>query len=86
MNTIILKHSKQSGKVPSKDDLVLGELAVNAVDGSLFLKRSNGEIVEFLPTENATVCRLNFYMHTISCAIWFVMTIAVLVAGLVKFT
>ena len=84
MNTIILKHSKQGGKVPGKEDLVLGELAVNAVDGSLFLKRSDGTIVEFLPVENPALCRLNFYMHTVCCVVWFIATAAIVTLGLVK--
>lgn len=41
-NTFKLKRSAVAGKVPSTDDLQLGELALNTNDGRLFAKRDNG--------------------------------------------
>ena len=41
-----LKRSGAPGLAPSPDQLVLGELAVNTADGKLFLKRSDGTVVE----------------------------------------
>ena len=41
-NTVKLKRSSVSGKVPLTTDLELGELAVNTFDGKLYLKKDNG--------------------------------------------
>lgn len=41
-NTVQIKRSAVSGKVPLVTDLQLGELAVNTFDGKLFLKKNNG--------------------------------------------
>lgn len=39
---IILKRSSVAAKVPLTTDLVLGELAVNTNDGTIFMKKNNG--------------------------------------------
>jgi len=43
--TILLKRSGTPGKIPTKDDLLCGELAMNTIDGKLFAKRLDDEIV-----------------------------------------
>lgn len=40
------KRSSTTGAVPVAGDLSLGELAINTADGKLFLKKSNGDVVE----------------------------------------
>jgi len=40
-NTIKIKHSAVSGKVPTTTDIELGELAINTHDGKLFLKKDD---------------------------------------------
>ena len=42
------KRSDESGKKPRPEDLELGEIAINYVDESIFIKNNSGEIVEFL--------------------------------------
>ena len=37
---ILIKRSSVAGKIPATTDLALGELAVNTVDGKLFLKKN----------------------------------------------
>ena len=45
MSTIRLKRSAEPKKVPSFEQLELGEVAVNTYDGKMFLKREqNGEM------------------------------------------
>ncbi len=39
-NTVKMKQSAVAGKVPTTAQLALGELAINTVDGKLFLKRN----------------------------------------------
>lgn len=46
-NTIKLKKSSVSGKVPVPQDLVHGELAINYSDGILYYKTSNNQIKSF---------------------------------------
>lgn len=41
-NTILLKRSSVSGKVPLTTDLSLGELAINTYDGKAYIKMNNG--------------------------------------------
>lgn len=43
--TILLKRSGTPGKIPTKDDLLCGELAMNTVDGKLFAKKLDDEII-----------------------------------------
>ena len=85
MNKIILKHSVVPGRIPAAADLDIGEVAVNATDGSLFIRKSDGEIVEFQPVEHATVARLNFYLFTALSVTWSIITIALLTFLLVDY-
>lgn len=41
-NTVTLKRSAVTGKIPTTSDLALGELALNTYDGNLFFKKDNG--------------------------------------------
>ncbi len=45
-NTIILKKSSVTGKVPLPADLQVGELAVNLADGLLFSKTVGGSVIQ----------------------------------------
>jgi len=54
--TIQLKRSAQSGKVPDTGSLNLGELAINTYDGKLYFKKSGSvESIESVLTTNSTV-------------------------------
>jgi len=44
-NTIILKQSSVTNKVPNPSDLVLGELAINTTDGIIYLKDVSNNII-----------------------------------------
>jgi hypothetical protein len=46
-STIVLKNSSTAGRIPSIDDLVSGEVAINYADGKLFFKNSDGTIEYF---------------------------------------
>ena len=41
-NTIILKRSATPGKVPTTNQLALGEIAINTYDGLIYIKKDNG--------------------------------------------
>lgn len=41
-NTVRLKRSAVSGRVPTTSDLALGELGMNTYDGALYMKRDTG--------------------------------------------
>jgi hypothetical protein len=61
MPNIKSKRSAIPGRVPTIDQLQLGELALNTYDGRLFLKKSAGgveSIVTLKAQENATFSRL----------------------------
>ncbi|GEM_PF-5228473 len=45
MGTIQLKRSTNAGSVPSTAQLAIGELAINAADGKVYLKTSGGVVV-----------------------------------------
>jgi hypothetical protein len=45
-NTVILKNSSVPGKQPLASQLVPGELAVNTADAKIYLKNTQGQIVE----------------------------------------
>jgi hypothetical protein len=45
---ILLKRDTQGESFPHADQLEVGELAVNAVTGKLYIKKVNGTIVEFV--------------------------------------
>ena len=54
--TIQLKRSAQTGKVPDTGSLNLGELAINTYDGKLYFKKSGSvESIESVLTTNSTV-------------------------------
>jgi hypothetical protein len=44
-NTILLKRSDEAGKIPTSNDLNVGELAINTTDGVLYTKLANGSVV-----------------------------------------
>ena len=48
-NVILLKCSSTATAVPSAAQLTLGELVMNAADGKLYLKRTDGVVVSFVP-------------------------------------
>lgn len=43
-NTVLLKKSSVTGKVPAIGDLIFGELALNYADGFLYYKNTDGTI------------------------------------------
>jgi hypothetical protein len=54
--TIQLKRSAQSGKVPDTGSLNLGELAINTYDGKIYFKKSGSiESIESILTTNSIV-------------------------------
>ena len=48
-NVILLKRSSTATAVPSAAQLTLGELVMNVADGKLYLKRTDGVVVSFVP-------------------------------------
>ena len=44
-NTILLKRNISNTTVPTTSDIVVGELAVSAVDGKIYLRKTNNDIV-----------------------------------------
>jgi hypothetical protein len=42
---IVIKHSYESGAVPDINDLVAGEIALNATDNAIFYRSSDGQLV-----------------------------------------
>jgi hypothetical protein len=53
--SIILKRSATSGKVPTTSSLNIGELAINTFDGKIFLNRSgSSQSIQEIITTNAT--------------------------------
>ncbi len=44
-NTILLKRNTSNTTVPTTSDIVVGELAVSAVDGKIYLRKTNNDIV-----------------------------------------
>jgi hypothetical protein len=46
MATILHKRSSSTGVTPAATELTLGELAINTADGKLFLKKTNGTVIE----------------------------------------
>ena len=49
-NRLLMKRSAVQGRVPLSGDLVAGELAVNSVDGKLFMRTDAGDVVELVAT------------------------------------
>lgn len=48
-NTILLKRSSTAASVPTAAQVTLGELVMNAADGKIYLKRTDGVIVTLAP-------------------------------------
>lgn len=46
-NQIVFKNSTTSGNVPSAASLSLGEIAINAVSGTVYIKKSNNTLAQF---------------------------------------
>jgi|TARA_B100000902_G_scaffold372991_1_gene400491 hypothetical protein len=44
-NTILLKRNTTNTSVPTTSDIVVGELAISAVDGKIYLRKTNNDIV-----------------------------------------
>ena len=44
-NTILLKRNTTTTTVPTTSDIVVGELAISAVDGKIYLRKTNNDIV-----------------------------------------
>ena len=44
-NTILLKRNTTNTSVPTTSDIVVGELAISAVDGKIYLRKTNTDIV-----------------------------------------
>jgi hypothetical protein len=45
---ILIKNSTVAGKIPLPGDLQIGELAMNSADGKLFMKTSDGTVLQFV--------------------------------------
>ena len=48
-NTLLHKRSSTAASVPIAAQVTLGELVMNVADGKLYLKRTDGVIVTFVP-------------------------------------
>ena len=48
-NAILHKRSSTTAAVPTAAQVTLGELVMNVADGKLYLKRTDGVIVTFVP-------------------------------------
>ena len=48
-NTLLHKRSSTAASVPIAAQVTLGELVINVADGKLYLKRTDGVIVTFVP-------------------------------------
>ena len=48
-NAILHKRSSTAASVPTAAQVTLGELVMNVADGKLYLKRTDGVIVTFVP-------------------------------------
>ena len=44
-NTILLKRNTTNTSVHTTSDIVVGELAISAVDGKIYLRKTNNDIV-----------------------------------------
>ena len=47
-NIIIQKHSVAAGAEPTTAQIVVGELAINAADGNVFIRTATDDIVNLL--------------------------------------
>ena len=48
-NAILHKRSSTAASVPTAAQMTLGELVLNVADGKIYLKRTDGVIVTFVP-------------------------------------
>ena len=48
-NAILHKRSSTAASVPTAAQVTLGELVMNVADGKLYLKRTDGVIITFVP-------------------------------------
>ena len=53
-NTILLKRNTTNTSVPTTSDIVVGELAISAVDGKIYLRKTNNDIVAQATEDDAT--------------------------------
>jgi len=44
-STVLLKRNTSNTTPPTTSDIVVGELAISAVDGKLYVRKTNGQIV-----------------------------------------
>ena len=47
-NTILLKRNISNTTVPTTSDIVVGELAISAVDGKIYLRKTKSASKQFL--------------------------------------
>ena len=48
-NAILHKRSSTAASVPTAAQMTLGELVLNVADGKIYLKRTDGVVVTFVP-------------------------------------
>ena len=48
-NAILHKRSSTAASVPTAAQVTLGELVMNVADGKLYIKRTDGVIITFVP-------------------------------------
>ena len=48
-NALLHKRSSTAASVPTAAQVTLGELVLNVADGKLYLKRTDGVIITFVP-------------------------------------
>ena len=48
-NAILHKRSSTAASVPTAAQVTLGELVLNVADGKIYLKRTDGVVVTFVP-------------------------------------
>ena len=44
-STVLLKRNTSNTTPPTTSDIVVGEIAISAVDGKLYVRKTNGQIV-----------------------------------------
>ena len=52
-STVLLKRNTANTTVPTTSDIVVGELAISAVDAKIYLRKTNNEIVAQAPEDDA---------------------------------
>jgi hypothetical protein len=68
MTVILHRRSSDPGKIPTPDDLALGELAINTYDGKIYLKRDNGteEIIDISAADSYELVTANFLAEPVT--------------------